>query len=305
MKANHHRFGSGRRLSGFSCILAVIAHIGGILPGALRAEGTSLSALGDKVIVESGGATQVVEKVRARAPGVLMEVHVRVGDSVKKGQALGNTELAPTKYQLNLARQALANNASLNATEGQADAWSATREETEAALRKRTVEKSRLDWATGMEKYHRGNYEAQLEQKKVQRIQYEYWQEQYESRFFRSPVDGIVTEVLLEPGKPVNYATHVFTVGNEESFMIPVTVPAELAAGLLPNTLLPVRATTGKHVARGTVDSIANDPKSAGKKIIKLLVSDDDFPGGTHLSGTKFDVLLPQAADPPQTVAGP
>ncbi len=300
MKATHHRFDSGRRrLSGFPLALALIAGFGGTLSGTLHAEGPFPSAIGDKIIVESGGASQVAEKVRAGAPGVMTEVYVRVGDPVKKGQILGHTELAATEYQLNLARQALANNASIHAMQGQADAWTATREETEAALRKRTVEKSRLEWASGMEKFFRGNYQAQLEQKKVQRIQFEYWKEQYESRFFRSPVDGVVTEVLLEVGKSVNYATHVFTVGNEESYLIPLTLPAELAAGLAPNDLLPVRASTGKHVARGTVDSVTDDPKSPGSKIIKLLVSDDDFPGGTRLAGTKFDVLLPHPAEPP------
>ena len=34
----------------------------------------------------------------------------------------------------------------------------------------------------------------------------------YEKRFFRAPVDGIVTEVLVEVGKPVTIATHVFTI---------------------------------------------------------------------------------------------
>ena len=46
----------------------------------------------------------------------------------------------------------------------------------------------------------------------------------YEKRFFRAPVDGIVTEVLVEVGKPVTIATHVFTIRNDDTFNIPVTV---------------------------------------------------------------------------------
>lgn len=273
-----------------------------MVPGGVDAQVSYLSRLDEKIVVESGTASQVTQKVRAAAPGVLMEVFVKVGETVKKGQILGHTELTTAKYQLDLARLALENNAAISGMEGQADAWKATREETEEALRRRKVDKSRLEWAAGMEKFYASQYEGQLEQKKVQRVQFEYCKEQYENRFFRAPVDGVITQVLLEVGKPVSYATHVFTIGNEESYMIPVSVPAELAAAAVPNATLPIRATNGKHVARGLVDSVADDPKSPGNKIITLLANEGDFPveTGSRLAGAKFDVLLPQTADQPQ-----
>lgn len=302
MNTIKHRFLSGQRLSGIQSGIATLAILAALLPPSAEAERVYRSKLSDKVIVESGTASQVSEKVRAGAPGVLVEVFVRVGETVKKGQVLGHTELAATKYQLDLAREALANEATLQAAKGHADAWVATRMETEDALRKRKVEKTRLDWATGMEQFYRGSYEAQLEQKKVQRIQYEYWKDQYEARYFRAPVDGIVTEVMLEVGKPVTYATHVFTISNEKSYMVPVTVPEEYAAAAVPNSTLPVRVTNGRHVARGLVDRVAEDPKNPGKKIITLMVNQNDFPRSTgqNLSGAKFDVLLPQGETPVQ-----
>ena len=136
------------------------------------------------MIVESGAASQVSEKVRATAQGVLMEVFVKPGDTVKKGQVLGHMELSTTKYQLDLARQTMENRAALRAFKALAEAWTATREETEDAVRKRTVGSARLEWASNMERYHQGNYEAQLEQKKIQRLNFEYWQQQYDARFF-------------------------------------------------------------------------------------------------------------------------
>jgi len=251
----------------------------------------------EKLIVESGAASQVIEKVRAHAPGVLMEVFVKMGDPVKKGQILGHLELAATKYQLDLARLTIENNTKIKALEGQADAWTATREEAEEGLRKRRVDKSRVEWATGMEKFFRGNYEAQLEQKKVERVQYEYWKQQYESRFFRAPTDGMVSEILLEIGKPVTFGSHVFTIGNEHSYMIPVSVPAEYASEIFSSGSLPIRNAQDKHVSRGLVDSVMDDPKTPGQKIIKLRIDESDFPSAisANLTGKKFDVLLPQA----------
>jgi biotin carboxyl carrier protein len=228
-----------------------------------------------------------------------MEVFVKAGDPVKKGQILGHTELDATKYQLDLALFAVKHNANVSALEGQADAWKATREEAEEAVHKHKVDKSRLEWATGMEKFYRGNYEVQLEQLEAERIHCEYWQAQYDNRFFRSPMDGVVSEVRLEIGKQVTFGTHVFTVENNDSYVIPVAVPAELASGVATDGNLPIRAASNGYVSRGTVDSINEDPTSPGRKIIKLLVNDKDFPAkiGSTLMGTKFDVLLPQTPE--------
>lgn len=265
---------------------------------AAPAQTYKLSGTGGKIVVESDAASAVSEQVRAGAPGIIVKIFVKAGDEVKKGQILGHTDLAATKYQLDVARHAMENDAAVRAAQAHADAWAATREETQEALRKRKVDESRLEWASGMERFHRGNYEEQVERKKLQRIQYEYWKDQYESRFFKAPADGVVTQVLLDVGKPVNHATHVFTVGNKNAFIAPLTVPAALAAAISNNSLLPVRATNGLHVTNAVVDSIADDPKKPGFKIIRLLVNRSDFPQetGSNLPGTKFDVLLPAVA---------
>jgi multidrug resistance efflux pump len=148
-----------------------------------------------------------------------------------------------------------------------------------------------------MERYHQGNYEAQLELKKIQRLNYEYWQQQYEARFFKAPVDGVVTEVLLDVGKKIECGTHVFSIGNDESYMVPVELPAELAANVSAGAGLPVRSMNGGGVAHGLVAEILDNPGKAGGKIIRLLLRRSDFTteGGSNLAGTKFDVLLPQS----------
>jgi biotin carboxyl carrier protein len=281
---------AGRWLPGFP----VIRHAGLLI--AVLAAGVCHGQLTDKMIVESEAATPVTEAVRAAAPGTLVRVLVKTGDAVKKGQLLGHTELANTKFQLDLARQTLENNASLMAMEAQANAWTASREETEEAVRRRQADRTRLDWATGMEKFHRSNYEAQVEQKKIQRIQYEYWKEQYEARFLRAPVEGVVTEVLVELGKQIGYAQHIFTIGNDHAYTIPVSVPAAVASGISTQSTLPVRSSKGRHLARAMVDSVMDDPASPGRKIIRLLLNERDFPATARASlpGMTFDVLMPQ-----------
>lgn len=250
------------------------------------------------VMFQSAAAARVVEKVRAGAPGVMVELFVKVGDAVGKDQLLGHTELEATKLQLDLAQHVLESKANVEVAHSQAEAWTVAREETAEAVRKRKVEPSRLDWAMAMEKMYRSTYDVQLEAEDIQLIQYQYWQQQYNKRFFRAPVEGVVTEVLVDVGRPVNYATHVFTISNANTYTIPVSVPAALAEATEPNKSVPVRTADGKSVSHAQVDSIIDDPASAGRKIIKLLIKAADFPLATriNLKGMKFDVLLPQVA---------
>ncbi|MEY3897830.1 MAG: Barrel-sandwich domain of CusB or HlyD rane-fusion, partial [Verrucomicrobiota bacterium] len=184
------------------------------------------SATGEMLLCESAAASRVVEKIRSQVQGVMMECYVKTGDAVKKGQLLGHTELDATKLQLDLAQHTMESKANVESARNQAEAWAVAREETEESVRRRKAEKSRLDWATAMEGMYRGTYEAQIEAEALQRIQYEYWKQQYEKRFFRASVDGVVSEVLVDVGKSLNFGTHLFTIRNENTFSIPVSIPA-------------------------------------------------------------------------------
>lgn len=265
---------------------------------SMHAQPPAPTPVGDMMLCQSAAATKVVEKIRSGAQGVMVEVYVKVGDFVKKGQILGHTELDAIKLQLDLAEHTMNAKANVESAKGQSTAWTVTREETEEAVRRRKVEKTRLDWAIAMEAMYRGTYEAQLEAENVQVIQYDYWKDQYEKRFFRAPLDGVVSEVMVEVGKPVAIATHVFTIRNDDAFCIPLTVPAELADAAVSHKTLPVRTADGKAVSEAIISSVIDDPRQTGSKILKLLVRASDFPATirTKLTGMKFGVLLPAVA---------
>jgi multidrug efflux pump subunit AcrA (membrane-fusion protein) len=300
MKGILHRFPSRRRIHGIPPVMALFAFLAAASITRDKTLGQSLyqTQAGDMILFESAGASRVVEKVRSGSQGVMIAVFAKVGDTVKKGQILGHTELDATKLQLDLAEQALTAKATVESAKMQAEAWTVARQETAYAVRRRKMEESRLDWAIAMEKMYQANYENQLDAEKTQEIQHAYWKDQYEKRFFRAPVDGTVSEVLVEVGKPVNLAAHAFTISNETTYALPVTVPDQVADAATSNKTLPVRAADGKSVARAWIDSVIDDPRTAGRKVIKLLVKSADFPAGTRdkLRGMKFEVLFPLAA---------
>lgn len=282
------QFGTFCAIFGFLAALTQVSGAQTILP----------TATGDMLLFQSAGASQVVEKVRASAPGVMVGIFVKYGDVVTKGQILGHTELDAIKLQYDLAKAVLVSKSNVEAAQGQAEAWSVTREETEEAIRQRKMEKTRLEWATAMEKMYRGSYEAQLDAEKTQLIQYEYWKGQYEKRFFSAPVDGVVSEVLADIGQSVGIATHVFTIRNDKMFSIPVTIPEEIAQTAESGRSVPVRPANGKASTYALVDSVSDNPTKLGDKIIRLLVPVADFPAPmrTKLIGTKFEVLFPLAS---------
>jgi multidrug efflux pump subunit AcrA (membrane-fusion protein) len=276
--------------------------VGCACPVAATAQAANPAPRGEMVLLESAAASRVVEKVRSGVPGVVVEVCVKVGDTVAKGQELGHTELDATKLQLDLAKHAMDAKANVEAAHGQAEAWTVTREETAEAVHQRKADKSRLKWALAMEKMYRGTYEMQLDAEAAQLIQYEYWKQQYEMRFFRAPVSGVVSEVLAEVGKPVSFASHLFTISNDNSYVVPVTVPAALAKAGVPQDRLAVRLADGGTVSQAAVESVMDNPLAPGGKIINLRVHALDFPVATraNLMGMKFEVLLPQVAKGPR-----
>jgi multidrug efflux pump subunit AcrA (membrane-fusion protein) len=280
-----------------SWVSAALA-LGSVALSPTQAQPPTLTPAGDMMLCQSAAASKVVEKIRSGAQGVMVETYVKVGDFVKKGQILGHSELDATKLQLDLAHHTMDAKANVDSAKGQAKAWTVAREETEEAVRRHKVEKTRLDWAIAMEAMYKGTYDAQLEAEDLQVIQYDYWKDQYEKRFFRATVDGVISEVLVEVGKPVAVATHVFTIRNEDAFSIPVSVPAELADAAASHKTLPVRTADGKALSEAVVSSVIDDPCKTGSKILKLLVRASDFPATirTKLAGMKFGVLLPTVA---------
>lgn len=279
-----------------SLLAIVLAGVG--VCGMAGAQVPFRTRAGEKFLFESAGASRVVEKVRSEAEGTVVRIFVKPGDSIVKGQVLGHLDLDAAQHKLNLARHAAESRSSVNAALAQADSWTVTREETELQVRKRSLEQSRLEWAAAMERMYRAIYEQKLEEEKAQKLELEFCEDQFEKRHLRAPVDGVVTEVLLEVGKRVGIATHGFTISNDNAFSLPLIVPDALADAAVSEQVLPVRTSDGKAVGEAKVDSVIDDPKSTGSKIVKLLIKAADFPLVTRnkLMGMKFDVLLPQVA---------
>lgn len=248
------------------------------------------------LIVESEGAGQVCERVRSQAQGVVTQMLVKVGDEVRKGQVLGSLEFDQAKLQYDLSKATYESKAALESAKAQSEAWSAQREEIEASFKKRKVEKSKLDWALGMEAMYLQVYQVQKDLKKTQEIQYLYNKEQYEKRFFKAPCDGRVTEVMVDLGKPVTPAMHLFTIKNDDVYQVPVYLSDESSAQIVEGDLLPVRPVGTQQVTKAEVDRVEICNNATGKRMISLFVPVRDLPVKMQQTpkGLKFEVAMPR-----------
>jgi len=279
-----------------SGLLAAASLIVPLFPGKVCGEGSLLGAADALLQVQSAPAVSVAEKVRANRPGTVVELFVKVGDTVKKGQMLGHTELYSAKLAKDLAEANVDKNTSVEEKFWQLRVWTIQREDTEEAVRKRQAPKSRLDWALAMEKIQQAQYDGQLQAKETQKRQYEYAVDEYEGRIFRAPVDGVVSEVPVELGKGVNYATHVATIKNDNLLIVPVTLPAALAEASAQVGTILVRTPNGKAMIPAVVDSMTDDPAAPKeRKIARLFINKAELSSapGQKPEGMKFDVFVP------------
>ncbi len=287
--------------SPISGILLAACAAGFLFAGNASGEAPILPTADALLRFESGAAVRVVEKVRASRPGTVIEIYAKVGDTVKKGQVLGHTELDAVKLSRDIAQATMEAQGNVDEKFWLQKAWTIQREEAEEAVKRRQVPKTRLDWAISMEKMYEAQYRTQLETEDIQKIQYEYFTQEYEARFFRAPVEGVVSEFLVAVGQGVNFATHVATIKNDKQFSVPVTLPVSLADSAMRAGTLLVRSPNGRAMIRAVVDSMIDDPAAPGeRKIAKLLINEADLPSipGQKTEGVKFDVFVPNDPTP-------
>ncbi len=290
------RAGAVSRPSGMFLVVVLLVLIPALPCSARRAPDS------DALLVQSGPAERLREVVRTSAQGTLVALFVKPGEKVRRGQLLGHLDLEETRWKRDLARQAFESKAAVEAAKRNAEAWRISREEARLAVRKREAERTRLEWATAMEAVHQAHYEAALETKDQQRIQFEHWQSQYAKRFLYAPTDGVVSDIRVEPGTKLTEAAMVLTISDDDAYSVPLSVPSAVADAARPGSVVSVRAPDRKSVGRARIERVSSDPRDAGSRIVHLSLRSSELPSAarSRIAGFRFEVLLPH----PPAVAG-
>ncbi len=216
--------------------------------------------------------------VATSVPGVLSEVRVRRGDTVKKNQILAvldsdveqallgaaaaraqtRAEIASAQATRDMARQKLSRMQSLN------ELSYGARLEIELAQGELKVAEHRLQQARDRHKI--ANQEHQVAAR------------QLEQRYVRSPIDGIVADRLLNPGERAD-GRPIMRIIKVKQLRVEVVAPAEQFGNLAPGMFGTVESETARPVSlTAIVDQVDSfiDPAS-GTFRARMLVDNSEL----------------------------
>ena len=220
-----------------------------VVPG-LRVQKMQLQSVADELEVPGTVIAVSTAQVAARAMGAVLQVAVREGDFVKRGQVLAQLDereltshrsAAQAGFQAATAGVAQATKA-LTAAQAQADVMQKTYERYAYLKEQKSVSPQEFDEISAKQQAAQAN----LEQVKAALRQAEAGSTQAESEAHAAesvasyarivaPFDGRVIRRTVEPGSLVSPGVPLFIVEDASRYQLEATLPAEAAAFLKKN----------------------------------------------------------------------
>ncbi len=241
---------TARSLAGVGAMLGFVA-LG--LPAAAPRAGNP--APGDRKDLECLIEPQHVVRLGSATDGLLESVAVDRGSLVSKGQVLATLESGAEKAALDLARERARQQGEIAEAQARVDF---TRRELERheRLRQQNVVAERLfDEAGTNLRRSTADLEVARERAALAKIEVEQAEAMLERRRVRSPIDGVVTRRLLEPGEYVD-GEPIFEVAQVDPLRVEVLAPASLYGQVRSGTdaiVTPEDLSAAPHAARVVV----------------------------------------------------
>lgn len=226
-----------------------------------------------------------VADVSTREEGVLEKILVKRGDIVRKGQVVARLESRLEKIALEFA-------AARAEMQGEVESRRAT---LEYALRQRDrVNELYKDNAISFNDKDRAETDVRLAEMELQvaldnhrlaQIERDRAAEQLELRSIRSPVDGVIVEILLVPGESVeDRAREIMTIAEVDPLNVEIILPADKFGSIKVGTAAEVTPLLpGSEVRLATVSVVDRTIDAASDTFgvqLQLENKDHAIPGG-------------------------
>ena len=139
--------------------------------------------------------------VRSPVEGVIEKVHVQRGASVKKGQTLATLFSGPERAALDLARSRATNEGEIKAAEARVELTRKKYERAEELVKKNFVSANARDEAEAEYRLAAEQLRVAQENRRLNELEVKRSEEVVAQREIRSPVAGVIVEVMLKPGE--------------------------------------------------------------------------------------------------------
>jgi len=221
-----NKVGSPLRQSGIVLLMAVFT--------GLAYPASAQSPMKPSVALQSAASGEafdcVIEpqqsiKLSSPIAGVIREVLVNRGDAVQKGQVVAKLEAGVEEASLDLARAKASSDYAVKSAEAKYEFLRRKHERSEELVQKKIVAEATFDENLANARMAQQEIVgaelnqaiAQLEVKQAEAV--------VEQRVLRSPIDGIVTDVLLHPGEYRNDQSPIMTLAEIDPLRVEVFVP--------------------------------------------------------------------------------
>ena len=211
-------------------------------------------------------ARQSVE-VRSPVEGVIDALHVRRGDAVKKGQLLATLASGPERAGLELARSRAGMQGELKSAEARVELARKKWERAEELQKKKFVSENARDEALAEYRLAEEQLRAARENRRLAELDMKRAEEVLAQRSIRSPVNGLVVEILLRPGELMssNQKNPIMKLVEIDPLNVELVLPVRLFGKIKPAQqaeIFPEEPVGGRHVARVEVVDRMVDPAS-------------------------------------------
>jgi RND family efflux transporter MFP subunit len=231
--------------------------------------------------------------VAAAEAGIITQIEVREGDSVKQGQTVATLDndvhlalLAIAEKSMNSKGKLDSARAELELQKDRLKRFQALREHGHA--RQEEVDRTRTEVAIA-----EGQVTAAQEELAIREMEYRKIVTQLERRVIRSPIDGVIAKRHKDEGEFVApNSPETFTVVQLDPLLAAFSVMSAQAGKLRTGQEVEVRFAGVGQPAKGTIEFIApvTDAES-GTVLVKVRI---DNPDGSYRSGERCSIRLPE-----------
>lgn len=230
-------------------------------------------------------ARQNVE-VRSPVEGVIDTIFVRRGDNVKRGQLLATLASGPERAALDVARSRATMQGELKSAEARVELARKKWQRAEELQKKNFVSENARDEALAEFRLAEEQLRVAQENQRLAALDEKRASEVVEQRSIRSPVNGLVVEVLLRPGELMssNQKNPIMKVAEINPLNVELVLPVNAFGAIRPGQraeVLPEQPVGGRHVAQvEVVDRVVDAASGTFGVRLRLPNPRNDIPAG-------------------------
>jgi RND family efflux transporter MFP subunit len=193
-----------------------------------------------------------VAKVGSRDEGIIDSIEVERGDRVEKGQVLARLESRVERLTAALARIRAEQDVEVRSRRAQLEHDRAEAERAQSLFEKQALSPREMNAARLQRDIASLELESAQVQQEVAKVELAVAETRLDFRTIRSPLDGIVAEVMMAPGEHIHEQSPLLTVARIDELDVEVFVPLSRYAAIGVGdeaVVVPVEPIGGRYTA--------------------------------------------------------